>query len=276
MKAIVHMFNSGAPAPATARGAEPGLAAQPLAPLPPFNQVAIAAAEVTKRYGAGDSAVDAVRGVTLEVPSGQFTAVMGPSGSGKSTLMHMLAGLDQPTSGKVEIGGEEITEMDDRELTLLRRKHVGFVFQAFNLLPMLTAEENVVLPMSIAGERVDRRWVDTVIDRVGLGERRDHRPAELSGGQQQRVAIARALVSEPTVLLADEPTGNLDSSSSAQVLALLREAVDSYGQTTLMVTHDAGAAAAADRVLFLADGRVVTDLDRPDESAILGAMKELS
>jgi putative ABC transport system ATP-binding protein len=256
--------------------AAPAPGHQPLAPLTPVHDTAVAASGVSKRYGEGDFAVDAVRGVTLDVPSGQFTAVMGPSGSGKSTLMHMLAGLDQPTAGRVVIGGQDITRMDDGELTMLRRKHVGFVFQAFNLLPMLSAEENVVLPMSIAGEKVDRRWVESVFAKVGLSDRRDHRPSQLSGGQQQRVAIARALAAEPTVLLADEPTGNLDSTSSAQVLGLLREAVDSYGQTTLMVTHDAAAAAVADRVLFLADGLVVNDLDRPDESAILGAMKELS
>ena len=266
----INMFNSSAAAPA------PVLDHQPIAPLAPAYEVAVAAHEVSKRYGEGESTVDAVRGVTLDVPAGQFTAVMGPSGSGKSTLMHMLAGLDQPTAGRVVIGGQDITEMDDRELTLLRRKHVGFVFQAFNLLPMLSAEENVVLPLSIAGEKVDRRWVEAVFAKVGLSDRRNHRPSELSGGQQQRVAIARALVAEPTVLLADEPTGNLDSRSSAQILGLLREAVEVYGQTTLMVTHDAAAAAAADRVLFLADGAVVNDLDRPDESAILGAMKELS
>jgi putative ABC transport system ATP-binding protein len=266
----INMFNSSAAAPA------PVLDHQPIAPLAPVYEAAVAAYEVSKRYGEGESTVDAVRGVTLDVPAGQFTAVMGPSGSGKSTLMHMLAGLDQPTAGRVVIGGQDITEMDDRELTLLRRKHVGFVFQAFNLLPMLSAEENVVLPLSIAGEKVDRRWVESVFAKVGLSDRRDHRPSELSGGQQQRVAIARALVAEPTVLLADEPTGNLDSRSSAQILGLLRDAVEVYGQTTLMVTHDAAAAAAADRVLFLADGVVVNDLDRPDESAILGAMKELS
>ena len=280
----ISMFERGASTAAQVGYASHASAAAPapvldtptIAPLTPVYEVAVAAHEVTKRYGEGDSAVDAVRGVTLEVPAGQFTAVMGPSGSGKSTLMHMLAGLDQPTSGRVVIGGEEITEMDDGELTLLRRKHVGFVFQAFNLLPMLSAEENVVLPMSIAGEKVDRRWVESVFAKVGLSDRRDHRPSQHSGGQQQRVAIARALVAEPTVLLADEPTGNLDSRSSAQILGLLREAVEVYGQTTLMVTHDAAAAAAADRVLFLADGVVVNDLDRPDESAILGAMKELS
>jgi putative ABC transport system ATP-binding protein len=266
----INMFSSSAVAEA------PVAEHHPVAPPAPAYEAAVAAYDVSKRYGEGESAVDAVRGVTLEVPAGQFTAVMGPSGSGKSTLMHMLAGLDQPTAGRVVIGGQDITDMDDRELTMLRREHVGFVFQAFNLLPMLSAEENVVLPMSIAGEKIDRRWVESVFAKVGLSDRRGHRPSELTGGQQQRVAIARALVAGPTVLLADEPTGNHDSRSSAQILGLLREAVEVYGQTTLMVTHDAAAAAAADRVLFLADGVVVNDLDRPDESAILGAMKELS
>jgi putative ABC transport system ATP-binding protein len=248
-----------------------------LAPMAPVaNGHAVVAHEVARRYGEGESAVDAIRGVTLEVPTGQFAAVMGPSGSGKSTLMHMLAGLDQPTSGRVEIGSRDITKMDDKELTLLRRKHVGFVFQFFNLLPMLTAEENVRLPLEIAGRKQDNGWVDSIIERVGLTDRRDHRPAELSGGQQQRVAIARALVSEPTVLLADEPTGNLDSRTSAEVLELLRDAVHEYGQTTVMVTHDAQAAASADRVVFLADGLLVRDLERPTEADVLGAMKELT
>jgi putative ABC transport system ATP-binding protein len=238
--------------------------------------VAVAASEVTRRYGEGESAVDALRGVSLDVPTGQFTAVMGPSGSGKSTLMHILAGLDSPTEGTVAIGGREITGMSDKELTLLRRREIGFIFQFFNLLPVLTAEENVLLPLSIAGRKPDRAWTDAVMERVGLSDRRSHRPAELSGGQQQRVAIARALVTEPTVLFADEPTGNLDSSTGAEILALLRDAVDANGQTTLMVTHDARAAATADRVLFLADGRVVTDLERPDEGQVLDVMKEVS
>jgi putative ABC transport system ATP-binding protein len=244
----------------------------PLAPA----TAAVAAHDLTRRYGDGDSAIDAVRGVSLEVPSGQFTAIMGPSGSGKSTLMHLLAGLDRPTEGTVEIGGEDITEMGDKQLTLLRRKHIGFVFQAFNLVPTLTAEENVLLPLSIAGAKIDRSWIDAVIDRVGLDGRRSHRPAELSGGQQQRVAIARAIVAEPTVLFADEPTGNLDSKSSTEVLGLLRDAVTSYGQTTVMVTHDAHAAAVADRVLFLADGRIVSDVEGASEGEILETVKELS
>ena len=235
---------------------------------------AVAATAVTRRYGDGESAVDALRGVTLEVPAGQFTAVMGPSGSGKSTLMHLLAGLDTPSSGTVEIGGEDITTMSDKQLTKLRRKHIGFVFQQFNLLPTLTAEENVLLPLSIAGRKPDKADLEALLTRVGLTERRRHRPSELSGGQQQRVAIARALISRPTVLFADEPTGNLDSASGAEILALLREAVELDGQTTLMVTHDAHAAAAADRVVFIADGRIVADMNEPTEAEILAAVKE--
>jgi putative ABC transport system ATP-binding protein len=231
-----------------------------LAPLAAADSLpAVAAYDVVRRFGEGENAVDAVRGVSLEVPSGQFTAVMGPSGSGKSTLMHMLAGLDRPTAGTIEIGGQDITKMGDKELTLLRRTHIGFVFQAFNLVPTLTAEENIVLPLAIAGRKPASGWVEAVIERVGLADRRDHRPAEMSGGQQQRVAVARALVSEPTVLFADEPTGNLDSHSGAQVLELLSEAAREYGQTIVMVTHDPRAAAAADRELHIADGRVVGD-----------------
>jgi putative ABC transport system ATP-binding protein len=236
----------------------------------------VGAWDVTRRFGEGESAVDALRGVSLEVPAGQLTAVMGPSGSGKSTLMHILAGLDSPTSGKITIGGTDITNMDDQELTLLRRRHIGFIFQFFNLLPMLTAEENIVLPTTIAGEKPDTAWVDELIAKVGLDDRRTHRPSELSGGQQQRVAIARSLVERPTVLFADEPTGNLDSASSGEVLTLLRDSVDSYGQTTLMVTHDANAAAIADRVLFLADGLIVRDVGRSSEGDILAAMAEIT
>jgi putative ABC transport system ATP-binding protein len=247
---------------------------EPVAPRSDGN--AVVASDVCRTYGEGDSAVRAVCGVSLAVPSGQFTAVMGPSGSGKSTLMHMLAGLDRPTSGRVMVGGEDITEMSDKELTLLRRRRIGFIFQFFNLLPVLTAEENIRLPLSIAGRKQDERWIDSVIERVGLDDRRSHRPAELSGGQQQRVAIARALVSEPTVLLADEPTGNLDSKTSAEVLDLLRETVAEYGQTTLMVTHDPRAAATADRVLFLGDGSLVRDLSGPSETDVLEVMKELA
>jgi putative ABC transport system ATP-binding protein len=235
---------------------------------------AVAATAVTRRYGDGESAVDALRGVTLEVPAGQFTAVMGPSGSGKSTLMHLLAGLDTPSAGTVEIGGEDITRMSDKQLTKLRRKHIGFVFQQFNLLPTLTAEENILLPLSIAGRKADKADLEALIARVGLDERRGHRPSQLSGGQQQRVAIARALISRPTVLFADEPTGNLDSASGAEILALLREAVELDGQTTLMVTHDPRAAATADRVVFIADGRIVADLTEPTEADVLAAVKE--
>ena len=237
---------------------------------------AVLAEGVTRRYGEGESTVHALRGVSLAVPAGQLTAVMGPSGSGKSTLMHILAGLDSPTEGSVRIGGEEITSMDDKALTLLRRDHIGFIFQAFNLLPVLTAEENVLLPLALAGRKPDPEWVDAVMARVGLGDRRGHRPAELSGGQQQRVAVARALVAEPTIMFADEPTGNLDSTNSQQVLDLLRESVEAYEQTTLMVTHDPRAAAHADRVVFLADGLTVADLDHPTEAQILAAMKEAS
>jgi putative ABC transport system ATP-binding protein len=235
---------------------------------------AVAATAVTRRYGDGESAVDALRGVTLEVPAGQFTAVMGPSGSGKSTLMHLLAGLDTPSAGTVEIGGEDITSMSDKQLTKLRRRHIGFVFQQFNLLPTLTAEENILLPLSISGRKPDKADLEALVARVGLQERRRHRPSQLSGGQQQRVAIARALISRPTVLFADEPTGNLDSASGDEILALLREAVELDGQTTLMVTHDPRAAAAADRVVFIADGRVVADLAEPTEADVLAAVKE--
>jgi putative ABC transport system ATP-binding protein len=236
--------------------------------------VAVAASAVTRRYGDGESAVHALRGVSLEVPAGQFTAVMGPSGSGKSTLMHLLAGLDRPDSGSVRVAGEEISAMADRRLTKLRRRHIGFVFQSFNLLPTLTAEENIVLPLTIARTKPPRSEVDALLARVGLSERRNHTPAELSGGQQQRVAIARALIAHPTVLFADEPTGNLDSAAGAVVLDLLREAVALDGQTIVMVTHDPRAAANADRVLFLADGRIVGDLAEPTEDDVVDAMRE--
>jgi putative ABC transport system ATP-binding protein len=237
---------------------------------------AVSAQAVTRRYGEGEAAVDALRGVTIGVPAGQFTAIMGPSGSGKSTLMHLLAGLDRATSGSVRIGDHDITAMSDKALTKLRREHIGFVFQSFNLLPTLSAEENVVLPLTIAGHKPDRGALDTLLDRVGLAERRRHRPAELSGGQQQRVAIARALIAEPTVVFADEPTGNLDSTAGGQVLELLRDAVDLDGQTTVMVTHDPRAAARADRVLFLADGEIVADLSAPTEGDVLAQMKAVS
>jgi putative ABC transport system ATP-binding protein len=240
----------------------------------PASTHAVTATALTRTYGEGDSAVHALRGVSLDLPAGQFTAVMGPSGSGKSTLMHLLAGLDTPSTGTVTVAGRDITKMKDRELTRLRRKHIGFVFQSFNLLATLSAEENVVLPLAIAGKRPPADEVDALIARVGLTDRRDHRPAELSGGQQQRVAIARALISRPTVLFADEPTGNLDSESGAGILRLLRDAVDLDGQTTLMVTHDPRAAATADRVLYLADGRVVADIADPTEADVLAVMKE--
>ena len=250
-------------------------AASDVVPRPANPNAVVSAREIARRYGEGESAVDALRGVSLDVPRGQFTAVMGPSGSGKSTLMHLLAGLDRPTSGRVEIDGQDVTNMDDGELTNLRRDHVGFIFQFFNLLPMLTAEENLVLPLSLAGRKADHAWVEELIDKVGLADRRTHRPVELSGGQQQRVAIARALVSRPTVVFADEPTGNLDSTTGREVLALLRDSVDAYGQTTLMVTHDPNAAATADRVVFLGDGLIVRDLGKSSESEVLEAMNEL-
>ena len=235
----------------------------------------VAAESITRRYGEGESAVDALRGVSLQITSGELTSVMGPSGSGKSTLMHILAGLDRPTSGGVEISGEDITGMNDNELTLLRRRHIGFIFQFFNLLPMLSAEENILLPLSLAGEKVDREWADELIGRVGLADRRRHRPSELSGGQQQRVAIARSLITRPTVLFADEPTGNLDSTTSEEILELLRHSVDAYDQTIVMVTHDAGAAAVADRTMFLADGQLVKDLGRSTASQVLDAMSDI-
>ncbi|HVG88869.1 MAG: ABC transporter ATP-binding protein [Gaiellales bacterium] len=242
----------------------------------PLNSTAVASTDVSRRYGEGDAAVDALRGVTVDIPEGQFTAVMGPSGSGKSTLMHILAGLDRPTDGSVTIAGREITTMGDQELTLLRREHIGFIFQFFNLLPMLTAEENIVLPLRLAGQKVDRAWVDEILGKVGLDDRREHRPAQLSGGQQQRVAIARALVSKPTVMFADEPTGNLDSHTGEEILGLMRESVETYGQTTVMVTHDSRAAAMADRILFLADGRIVRDQAQTSAADVLQAMNEVS
>jgi putative ABC transport system ATP-binding protein len=244
--------------------------------LPDRSEAIVSARELARRYGAGDTAVDALRGVSLDVRQGELVAVMGPSGSGKSTLMHLLAGLDQPTDGSVEIAGNDITTMSDTELTKLRRAHIGFVFQFFNLLPMLTAEENVTLPLRIAGKKVDGAWLDGVLDQVGLADRRAHRPSELSGGQQQRVAIARALLSKPSVLFADEPTGNLDSTTSAEILEVLRAAVEGYGQTTIMVTHDAKAAAIADRILFLADGRIVRELGSSSSSEVIDALREVT
>jgi putative ABC transport system ATP-binding protein len=238
---------------------------------------AVEARGLTRRYGEGTTAVDALGGVDIDVRSGELVAVMGPSGSGKSTLMHILAGLDKPTSGTVKIAGTEITELDDSRLTRLRREHIGFVFQFFNLLPMLNAEENVLLPLSIAGEKPDKAWLDELLAKVGLDKRRDHRPAELSGGEQQRVAIARSLVTRPTILFADEPTGNLDSKTSGEILDLIRDSVDSYGQTMVMVTHEARAASTADRILFLADGQIVRELGRHAEPAeVLEVMNSLS
>jgi len=237
----------------------------------------VTATDVTRRYGDGnDVCVKALQGVSLDVAEGKLTAVMGPSGSGKSTLMHILAGLDRPSEGTVTIAGTEITTLGDTELTRLRREHIGFIFQFFNLLPMLSAEENVILPIKLAGEKPDREWVDELTTRVGLSQRLEHRPSELSGGQQQRVAIARALVGKPTVMFADEPTGNLDSQTGGEILELLRESVIDLGQTTVMVTHDAHAAAIADRVLFLADGLIVKDLGPSTSREIIEAMEEVS
>jgi putative ABC transport system ATP-binding protein len=242
----------------------------------PAGPAVVSATELRRRYGEGDTAVEALAGVDLSVARGELTAVMGPSGSGKSTLMHMLAGLDRPTSGTIEIDGIDITNLDDTDLTKLRRDHVGFVFQFFNLLPMLDAEENVTLPLAIAGEKADKEWVDELMRRVGLADRRKHRPSELSGGQQQRVAVARALVSRPTVVFADEPTGNLDSKTGAEILDLLREAVQDYGQTLVMVTHDVRAATIADRIVYLADGQIAKVAGRSSAAEIIAAVEEVS
>ncbi len=224
--------------------------------LPPM---LLTATDITRRYGEGEAAVHALSGVSVAFPKGQFTAIMGPSGSGKSTLMHILAGLDRPTAGSVRVDGTEIVGLDDNALTQLRRDKLGFIFQSFNLLPVLTAEENILLPLSIAGRDPDREWVDQLIEAVGLGDRLTHRPAELSGGQQQRVAVARALASRPAIVFADEPTGNLDSKASADILALLRHSADDFGQTIVMVTHDPESAAVADRLLVLRDGLLAED-----------------
>jgi putative ABC transport system ATP-binding protein len=245
-------------------------------PAGPIPNAVVSARDIYRRYGEGDTAVDALRGVSVDIAEGRLTAVMGPSGSGKSTLMHILAGLDQPTAGDVSVAGIEIGDLDDSALTVLRRDHIGFIFQFFNLLPMLTAAENIALPLKLAGQRPDPQWLDELIRTVGLGDRLGHRPSELSGGQQQRVAVARALVSRPTVMFADEPTGNLDSTTSGEILSLLRKSVDNLGQTTVMVTHDAHAAAIADRVLFLADGEIVRDIGTSSAHEILETLEEVS
>ncbi len=255
-------------------------ALHPLAPPVDAEEAAprqvVVGRDLVRRYGDGDAAVDALAGVSLSVAEGELVAVMGPSGSGKSTLMHVLAGLDRPTSGSAWIAGHEITSMGDTALTKLRRRHIGFVFQFFNLLPTLTAQENITLPGRIAGRRPERAWRDEVIAAVGLSERRDHRPAQLSGGQQQRVAIARAMIGRPTVMFADEPTGNLDSRSGGEILELLRRSADDYGQTTVMVTHDATAATIADRIVFLADGRIVRTQGPSSQTEVLDALAEVT
>jgi putative ABC transport system ATP-binding protein len=257
----------GGPMTSVALPELPDLTSQP--------EVTVRAQEIGRHYGEGDTAVHALRGVDLEVRTERLTAIMGPSGSGKSTLMHILAGLDEPDHGRVWIGDIEVTGLDDAGLTALRRDHIGFIFQFFNLLPMLTAEENILLPLEIAGRKPDRGWYAELIAKVGLSERLSHRPSEMSGGQQQRVAVARALASRPTVMFADEPTGNLDSTTSGEILQLMRELVDGFGQTTVMVTHDPHAAAIADRVLFLADGEIVRDLEACDAHTVMTTMEEL-
>jgi putative ABC transport system ATP-binding protein len=236
-------------------------------------QTIVSTTDLHRRYGEGPAAVDALAGVSVEIARGAFTAIMGASGSGKSTLMHLMAGLDTPTSGSVSLDGVDLGGLDDKRLTELRRDRVGFVFQAFNLLPVLTAEENLVLPLTIAGRKPDPAWLESLVQTVGLGDRRTHRPSELSGGQQQRVAVARALVSKPAVVFADEPTGNLDSVASAEVLGLLRRAVDDFDQTVVMVTHDAASASFADRLIVLADGRVAHDGPAGSTEAVIDVMK---
>jgi putative ABC transport system ATP-binding protein len=245
----------------------------PPPPAAPTTAVAARAVDARKVYGEGETQVQALAGVTVDFTSGQFTAIMGPSGSGKSTLMHCLAGLDELTAGSVWIEGTNLTELREKDLTKLRRDRVGFVFQAFNLIPTLTAEENILLPLSLAGAEPDRSWFDQVVSTVGLGNRLQHRPSELSGGQQQRVAVARALASKPAIIFADEPTGNLDSHSSTEILEFMRRAVDDYGQTIVMVTHDPRAASYADRVLVLADGQIVNELIDPTADDVVDFMK---
>jgi putative ABC transport system ATP-binding protein len=257
--------------PLTYPHAAPSAGADPFVP-----HAVVTARDVVRRYGDGDTAVDALRSVSVDIAEGRLTAVMGPSGSGKSTLMHILAGLDQPTSGQVTVAGIDIADLDDNALTKLRRDHIGFIFQFFNLLPMLTAAENIALPLKLAGAKPDPEWLERLVDTVGLSARLSHRPSELSGGQQQRVAVARALVSRPSVMFADEPTGNLDSTTSGEILALLRDSVDTLGQTTVMVTHDAHAAAIADRILFLADGHIVEDLGASSAHEILETLERVS
>jgi putative ABC transport system ATP-binding protein len=252
------------------------MTSETIPPADSDSEVAVRARQVTRHYGEGETAVHALQGVDLDVQSSHLTAVMGPSGSGKSTLMHILAGLDTPSTGQVAVAGIDLGELDDTELTKLRRDHIGFIFQFFNLLPMLTAAENIALPLKLAGEKPDREWFDELVGKVGLGDRLAHRPSELSGGQQQRVAVARALVSRPSVMFADEPTGNLDSTTGGEILALLRDCVDTLGQTTVMVTHDAHAAAIADRVLFLADGQIVRDRGHSTAHEILATLEELT
>jgi putative ABC transport system ATP-binding protein len=244
---------------------------------PPASALAAAAGAIDARkiYGIGDAAVHALDGVTVSFEPGRFTAIMGPSGSGKSTLLHCLAGLDSLTEGAVFIGDTYLAELGDKQLTELRRKQVGFIFQAYNLIPTLTAKENITLPMMLGGDDGDEKWIERVIDTVGLSDRVEHRPSELSGGQQQRVAVARALASRPTIIFADEPTGNLDSNSGAEILQFMRDAVDEFGQTIVMVTHDANAAAYADRVVFLADGKIVHDMSEPNADRIIDRMKQI-
>jgi putative ABC transport system ATP-binding protein len=247
----------------------------PAAPTAPATTI-VATTGLHRRYGEGAAAVDALAGVDVAIRRGELTAIMGASGSGKSTLMHCMAGLDTPTGGSVTLDGVRLDELDDRRLTELRRDKVGFIFQAFNLLPVLTAEENLVLPLTIAGRKPDPEWLESLVQTVGLGDRRTHRPSELSGGQQQRVAVARALVSKPSVVFADEPTGNLDSVASGEVLGLLRRAVDDFGQTVVMVTHDAAAASIADRLIVLEDGRVAHDGPAGDAEHVIDVMKSVA
>lgn len=250
------------------------MSAAPTTSVPPARPAA-RAVDLHKTYGSGDSEVRALDGVSIDLAAREFTAIMGPSGSGKSTLMHCLAALDTPTSGQVVIGDTDLSRLRDKALTALRRDQIGFVFQAYNLVPTLSARENILLPLSLAGRKPDQQWFDTVVDTVGLRDRLGHRPAEMSGGQQQRVACARALVSKPGIVFADEPTGNLDSTSGAEVLSFLRRSVDEFGQTIVMVTHDAVAASYCDRVVFLADGRIVDELAAPDRETILEHMTAL-